>query len=103
MTTVTLPADLGIESAADLKTLLSPLLEHADTVVLDGAAVSRLHCASLQLITAFCKNRQPHGHATRLIASPALDQAVGLLGLDGLVDTGSTTPISPDLNQEKSE
>ena len=103
MTTVTLPADLGIESATDLKTLLTPLLDEVATVVLDGSAASRLHCASLQLVAAFLQHRLSHGLATRIDASEALDQAFGLIGLQPLVADARTVTNTPELNQEISE
>lgn len=96
MTDIALPADLGIESAADLKQLLQPRLGDAGELQLDGSAVSRLHCASLQLLAAFVIARRQAGNATALDASPALAQAIGLLGLDQVIAAG--TAPSPSLH-----
>jgi anti-anti-sigma regulatory factor len=96
MTLVELPADLGIESSTDLKQLLQPQLGQAGELKLDGSAVSRLHCASLQLLAAFVIARQQAGNPTRLDCSPALAQAIGLLGLDTLLDAGAAP--SPSLH-----
>ena len=91
MTTVQLPADLGIETATDLKALLAPAVDAAEAVQLDGQAVSRLHCASIQLLAAFVLARRQAGHATHLAASPALTQAVELLGLQALLAPATTS------------
>lgn len=93
MTTVQLPADLGIETATDLKDLLSPALDCASAVQLDGQAVSRLHCASLQLLAAFVLARRQAGHDTQLAASAPLSQAIELLGLQALLAPVATTSV----------
>lgn len=100
MTRLTLPADLGIESASDLKALLAPLLDDPAEVAIDGSAASRLHCASLQLLAAFLMHRDSHQLATRLEAGPPLAQAFGLGGLGHLLPSGGqeTSPQAP--NQE---
>lgn len=100
MTTVELPADLGIESSNDLKQLLQPAVAIDGLVQLDGQAVSRLHCASLQLLAAFLMHRDSHQLATRLEAGPPLAQAFGLGGLGHLLPSGGqeTSPQAP--NQE---
>ena len=91
MTIVELPADLGIESATDLKQLLLPAVDVDAEVQLDGQAVSRLHCASLQLLAAFVMARSQGNRPTRITASQALTQAFGLLGLQALLDDASTS------------
>lgn len=95
MTIVELPADLGIESSTALKQLLQPQLAVA-ALQLDGSAVSRLHCASLQLLAAFVTARIQAGHVTTISSSPALAQAIALLGLDPLLAAG--TAPSPSLH-----
>jgi anti-anti-sigma regulatory factor len=91
MTIVELPADLGIESATDLKQLLLPAVDIDTEVQLDGQAVSRLHCASLQLLAAFVMARSQGKRPTRINASQALTQALGLLGLQALLDDATTS------------
>ena len=81
MTTLTLPADLGIEFAATLKETLAPYLEQDGELVVDGSQASRLHCASLQLLAVFFLARNKNNLPTRLQASSALEQAAALLGL----------------------
>lgn len=93
MTIVALPADLGIESSAELQQLLLPHVATEGLVQLDGQAVSRLHCASLQLLAAFVMSRRQGNHPTRISASQALGQAFGLLGLQALLDDPSTTSV----------
>lgn len=93
MTIVALPADLGIESSTDLKQLLLPHVATEGLVQLDGQAVSRLHCASLQLLAAFVMSRSQGNHPTQISASQALGQAFGLLGLQALLDDASTASV----------
>ena len=95
MTIVELPADLGIESSTALKQLLQPQLAEP-ALQLDGNAVSRLHGASLQLLAAFVTARNQAGHATTLTSSPAMAQAIALLGLDTLLAAGPAP--SPSLH-----
>lgn len=93
MTIVELPADLGIESATDLKQLLLPAVGQDALVQLDGQAVSRLHCASLQLLAAFVMARSQGNKPTKITASDTLTQALGLLGLGALLDDATTTSV----------
>ena len=102
MTTIALPADLGIESAASLKEALAPHLEQDGELVVDGSQASRLHCASLQLLAAFFLARHDRQHITRLQASPALSQAVNLLGLGHILSDQPQASHPHALNQEKS-
>jgi ABC-type transporter Mla MlaB component len=82
-----LPADLGIEHAAALKALLLPVAAQAVTVRIDGAAVSRLHAAPLQLLAAFWRDRRDRGLATDWVqASTSLREAAATLGLAGLLN-----------------
>ena len=102
MTTLTLPADLGIESAASLKAMLTEHLAETGALDLDASQASRLHCASLQLLAAFVRSRQANDLPTGLQASPALAQGLGLLGLGFLLGDASQSPLPHALNQEKS-
>lgn len=74
--------DLGIERAAELKEMLAGQLESGRSVVLDLSQVERIHSASLQLLTAFVRERQSAGRKTR-IANPsaAFEDAAGVLAL----------------------
>jgi len=77
-----LPRDLGMEQVEPLRARLAPRLD-APAVVLSGAAVARLHAASLQLLAAFVATRAAGGRATRWQDfSPELRAAVARLGLD---------------------
>lgn len=77
-----LGADLGIETANELKSRLQPLLAEPGAVVLDGAEVRRVHTASLQVLAAFVREREAAGHATELSdCAPALKEAAQILGL----------------------
>ena len=102
MTTLTLPADLGIEFAATLKETLAPLLEQEGELVIDGSQASRLHCASLQLLATFFQSRHSQQLTTRLQASAALEQAVNLLGLKDTLSDEPQASLPHALNQEKS-
>lgn len=93
MTNVELPADLGIESSNDLKQLLQPAVAIDGLVQLDGQAVSRLHCASLQLLAAFVLARRQSQQPTRITASHVLTQAIALLGLQPLLDDATTASV----------
>jgi anti-anti-sigma regulatory factor len=74
--------DLGIERAAELKEMLAGQVESGRSVVLDLSRAERIHSASLQLLTAFIRERQTAGRKTR-IANPsaAFDDAAGVLAL----------------------
>lgn len=93
MTIVELPADLGIESATGLKQLLQPAIAIDAAVQLDGQAVSRLHCASLQLLTAFVLARSQQARSTQINASAALSQGLTLLGLQTVLDDAATPSV----------
>ena len=76
-----LPADLGIESAAQLKEQLGALIEQPAPVVLDAAEVERVHSAALQLFCLFCRDRSAAGREVRFAhPSATLLGAANLLG-----------------------
>ncbi|MES0874581.1 STAS domain-containing protein [Sinimarinibacterium thermocellulolyticum] len=84
--TLALPQDLGIDQAAALKALLLPARACSVTLRIDGAGVTRLHAAGLQLIAALCRDRREAGLTTVWSQSSApLREAASLLGLDGLL------------------
>ena len=81
MSAVPLGDDLGIEAATDLKQQLSAHLAQSD-LMLDAAAVKRVHTASMQVLCTFVRERQQAGRKTGFTAiSPALSDAARLLGV----------------------
>ena len=87
--TLRLPADLGIEQAADLR---RQLLEHGGgdgAVTLDASEVQRIHTAALQLFCMFCRDRRAVGRETHWRQpSEALRSAAALLGATTLLSLG---------------
>ncbi|HBK54984.1 MAG TPA: anti-anti-sigma factor [Xanthomonadales bacterium] len=82
MAAVDLGPDLGIEAAAQLKSLLEPHLKTRRSVVLSADDVSRIHGASMQLLYAFVRERTLSGRKTRLDgADPKLVAAARTLGM----------------------
>ncbi|MGQ0700071.1 MAG: STAS domain-containing protein [Panacagrimonas sp.] len=82
-----LPAELGIEAAAELHRELVAHLDDAASVVLEAAAVTRIHTAVLQLFCLFCRDRRGAGHETHWQApSEALRSAAALLGVTTLMN-----------------
>lgn len=85
-TAMSLPADLGIESAS---VLYQQLMEHVDDeapVILDAQDVARIHTAALQLFCMFCQDRRSAGRDTRWNhPSEALRSAAALLGVTTLL------------------
>lgn len=82
MTAVPLGADLGIESAEELKARLADHLGDAEAVQLDAGEVARIHTASLQLLCAFVRDRRRSGQDTRIHpVAPELHAAAQTLGL----------------------
>lgn len=85
-TAMSLPADLGIESAGEL---YRQLMEHVDDeapVTLDAQDVARIHTAALQLFCMFCQDRRSAGRDTRWNhPSEALRSAAALLGVTTLL------------------
>ena len=84
--TVSLPGDLGIEQAAALKALLMPVAAEAAPVLIDGAAVERLHASALQMLAAVFRDRRDAGLQTGWSqASAALTAATATLGLSEIL------------------
>src|SRR3546814_16759902 len=61
-----LPADLGIERLAELRAQLAPTFEMT-VLRIDGSAISRVHGATLQLLAAFCRDRNAAGDGKRVV------------------------------------
>lgn len=82
MPTIELGSDLGIEKAGDLKDSLLDELDADGLLEIDGSQVERLHCASLQVLAAFVRERTALGHKSRIIEpSTAFQDAVNVLAL----------------------
>lgn len=82
MAAVDIGPDLGIEAAAQLKSLLEPHLKTRRSVVLSAEDISRIHGASMQLLYAFMRERTLSGKKTRLDgANPKLIAAAKSLGM----------------------
>lgn len=78
-----LPAECTLADAAELKTRLAKLLQSVKPVTLDVAAVQRVDTASMQVLTAFVRQRQERGRAVVWSGdSPAFTQAARILGID---------------------
>ena len=95
MQELSLQADLGIESVADLHAALQPHLADDAPLALSGEGVQRVHAAALQILHAFVRDRAARGQATTVThASPTLAAAARQLGLAvGLgVDTHTGEP-----------
>ncbi len=82
MQRVELGNHLGIETAAELKTLLQAHLDHKDPVALDASQVQRVHTASIQLLCAFVRDRRKAGKATTIEpCADSLRDAASVLGV----------------------
>lgn len=82
MSAVSLGEDLGIETAADLKQKLSPLVAQSEPLVLDAGEVRRVHTAGIQVLCALAQDRRQAGLDTGFSAlSDAFLDAVRLLGV----------------------
>jgi anti-anti-sigma regulatory factor len=94
MIELSLQADLGIEHVGALHDALLPHLDDDQPVALSGDRVERVHCAGLQVLHAFVRDRAARGHATTItLPSPALAQAARILALAaslGFETTGDT-------------
>lgn len=66
MSTVELPADLGIESAGPLQDTLQQQVQGKQALMLDGSQVGRLHAASLQVLAAVFRQRAAAGLETHI-------------------------------------
>lgn len=82
MPAIELGADMGIEKAGDLKDSLIDELDADGLLEIDGSQVERVHCASLQVLTAFMRERQALGHKSRIVEpSTVFLDAVNVLAL----------------------
>ena len=101
---INLGPDLGIETADELKASLLKKLGNKRAVVLNGEQVERLHAASLQLLSAFVRDRQAAGLEVQWDqASDCLNQAAHVLGLSAVLGLKPQTPSetqSPSTNPE---
>lgn len=80
--TVTLPAELGIETVRELYALLAPYAAHRERVTLQLRGVSRLHTAAFQVLAAFVRSRAAIGYTTDWRDPPRpLLEAAAHLGL----------------------
>ena len=83
---ITLPAELGIENAAQLHALLAPHLARREPVVLEVPDVARLHTAALQVLAAFARTRADAGCLTEWHQPAApLREGAARLGLEALL------------------
>ena len=100
MGVVTLHSDLGIERCAELKDTLAPHLAAGRSSV-DGAAVERVHAASLQLLTAWWRDREAAGlHTEWSGCSETLQSAARTLGLEALLGLAPATPQQQKMVEE---
>ncbi len=95
MNTLALAADLGIETATELKQQLAGQLSRPEPIQLDAGSVQRVHTASFQLLCSFVRERTEAGLATGFsAASSNFQEAARLLGIAsqlGLNLTDKTT------------
>lgn len=83
---ITLPAECTTADAVELKGRLMKLIAHPSTVTLDRGAVKRVDTATLQMLTAFVRDRRAEGLAVEWSGEgAALKHAAGLLGLSSLL------------------
>jgi len=81
-----LAAECTIADIAPLKASLAGLLEHPSAVTLDVAAIQRIDTASMQLVAAFVRERESHGHQVEWRGSaPVFGSAARLLGLAAML------------------
>jgi ABC-type transporter Mla MlaB component len=81
-----LPADLGIEHAATLKSQLQQLAAEAGDVTLEAEDVERIHGAALQLFCLFCRDRRAGDREVHFAKpSKALASAAALFGASALL------------------
>ena len=94
---LTLDADLGIEHADALKQRLLSQLAANEPVLIDGAAVERLHSAALQLLCAFVRDRRSAGLEVRWgETSECLRDAAEILGLNQMLGMQSEDAAHPN-------
>ena len=79
---VILPAECVIASAPELRSALLKRLTDAGKVQIDASAVQRINTASLQVLTAFARDRRAGGSPVEWLGVPAcLTDAAALLDL----------------------
>lgn len=82
MSSLELPADLGIEGAEPLRDALLKKVSGKQVLKLDAAQVGRMHAASLQVLAALFIQRRAAGLETRIDnASDDLKSAARITGL----------------------
>ena len=83
---VRLPPDCRLAAQAALKRELQEVLYHGE-IVLDVACLERVDTAALQLLVLFRRELESQGGTLRWRgASPILDEAASLLGLEQLLN-----------------
>ncbi len=81
-----LNADCTLAEADMLKVALTALVDEAQTVTLDAAAVQRIDTAALQLLAAFVRDRRLGGLSVDWRgAEQTLEPAARLLGMSGML------------------
>ncbi|MGH8504759.1 MAG: STAS domain-containing protein [Stenotrophobium sp.] len=86
---VSLPAELGVEQAVELRKTLLKHIGSAKPVTLDASDIRQIHTAALQVFCLFCRDRRASGHDTRFSQpSAVLRSAAALLGATTLLSLG---------------
>ena len=84
-----------------LKTVNRLVTPTAGRVLVDGAAVERVHAASLQLLTAWWRDREAAGLRTEWSGcSETLQSAARTLGLEALLGLAPATPQQQKMVEE---
>lgn len=87
---LTLPAECLVGDIVQFKSQLTPLLGNESAVTLDASAVTRIDTASLQLLTAFVRERRNHNRVvTWHGVTPAFTAAASRLGLESALQAVS--------------
>ena len=83
---ISLPAEVGIDSAAAWRLRLLKQVDNPKPVILDARDVAQVHTAALQLFCMFCHDRRAAGRDTHWKEpSAALRSAAALLGVTTLL------------------
>lgn len=86
MSSLELPADLGIEAAEPLRDALLKKVGGKQVLKLDAAQVGRMHAASLQVLAALFIQRRAAGLETRIEnATDDVKSAARITGLSALL------------------
>ncbi len=84
--TYSLPESMRINGLAELKDLLTPLIETGEDIELDGSAVSSLDTSGLQLIIAAHLSLSKKGKILTLKnPSEAINKAIDISGAEGIL------------------